>query len=61
MMFIDSYDDVEQVTGLKYLNTVQDQNCTYFFKQWTTIKSKRIDDNEVEQQNKIKVEQWTNK
>jgi hypothetical protein len=31
MMFIDSYDDVEQVTGLKYLNTVQDQNCTFLF------------------------------
>ncbi len=24
MMFIDSYDDVEQVMGSKYLNTVQD-------------------------------------
>jgi hypothetical protein len=31
MMFIDSYDDVEQVSGSKYLNTVQDQNCTFSF------------------------------
>ncbi len=45
-MFFDSYDDVEQVTGTwtgtsrttgsKYLNTVQDKNCTFLFLQWTT-------------------------
>jgi hypothetical protein len=29
MMFIDSNDDGEQSTGSKYLNTVQDQNCSF--------------------------------
>jgi hypothetical protein len=33
MMFIDSTCDGEQSTGSKHLNTVQDQNSSFSFKQ----------------------------
>jgi hypothetical protein len=51
MMFIDFYDDVELVTGSKYLNTFQDQNCTFFIYQMNKAKASK---NEDEQQNKMK-------
>ncbi len=51
MMFIDSYDDVGQVTGSKYLNTVQVRIALFSFKQRTTNEAKESMKNEIEQQN----------
>jgi hypothetical protein len=33
---------VAQVTGSKYLNTVQDQNCSFFFEQQISKESMRM-------------------
>jgi hypothetical protein len=51
------FEQVAQVTGSKYLNTVQDQNCSFLF--WSTNKQ-RINENESKINNRTmnKINEW---
>jgi hypothetical protein len=44
MMLLTRIDDVEQSTGSKYLNTVQNRIVLFSFEQRTMNKSKRINE-----------------